>query len=995
MSTLSKRSAISCPGASSHSSGLISKILLLTLVLIFFPLLTPKVYSSQVTLAWDANTESQLAGYKVYYGGASRNYDQTIDVGNQTSYALAEMPEYQKTYFAVTAYDKYNQESGFSEELVWEADQPATVYVISASAENGGSISPSGQVEVVSGGEVTFSITADDGYAIHDVVVNDVSQGEKSTYTFSNVSKDQNISAFFSQIQIVEFGSLSATIEPGEAVTAEAKWRIDGGEWQNSGDVVSGLPTGTHTVQFSNLSGWDKPDDQSLSVTQNKTTITTGKYIRQTGSLSATISPTEAIAAGAQWRVNNGEWQVSGHELSGLPVGTYTVQFRHISGWNHPADKTVSVTQGNTVNISGEYTPYAGEIEDKTDILVIAPHPDDDLITAGGVIYNAVQMGKSVKVVYITNGDYQGIETGYLRQDEAVAGQSWLGVDEDSLIFLGYPEGYLINLFFDYQNEFDMFTTEQGQYHTYGKRGLGRTDFHTYRWGSPATYNKHNLIMDIQDILLTYKPDYILTTSEYDGYSDHAVTYQLMKETIVNINNFDPLFNPTIYKTIVHWDGDWPEPINRDAYYTEIPDLYEKTGLNWEARASIDLPYYVQTAKVNAISEHRSQGGLSGFLGYYVHKDEIFWVEKLFGNNEPLVINAGFDQNVQEGEQVYLDGSKSLDNDSLNYQWSQVAGISVELSDPYAASPGFTAPAELNHDEHLVFQLVVSDGISTSIPDFVQVKVEAANPYVNIAQLADVSASSENADTGQLAIKAVDGIVDGWPGDHTREWATLGEGAGAWLCLEWPDYHESDRIVAYDRPNEYDHILGAALAFNNGADIIELDALDVIAGRTEFKFKPVKFTNMCFIVDKVSNRTQSTGLAEIEVFGISSRTKDTSDPVEIIPEPVSGNLSVTPLGDFVFEGRSGGPFRPNRTTYTLTNTGEEAISWEVTNTKSWLRVSSERGTLGSGESVDIALSIFNRDTRGLGGGTHSDTVSFNNTTNGYGDTTRKIFLEIR
>jgi len=49
------------------------------------PLLTPNAFSSQVTLAWDQNTEPDLAGYKLYYGNASGNYAQVIDVGKPTS----------------------------------------------------------------------------------------------------------------------------------------------------------------------------------------------------------------------------------------------------------------------------------------------------------------------------------------------------------------------------------------------------------------------------------------------------------------------------------------------------------------------------------------------------------------------------------------------------------------------------------------------------------------------------------------------------------------------------------------------------------------------------------------------------------------------------------------------------------------------------------------------------------------------------------------------
>ncbi len=43
------------------------------------------VYSAQATLAWTPNSESDLAGYKVYYGNSSGIYDNSVDVGNKTS----------------------------------------------------------------------------------------------------------------------------------------------------------------------------------------------------------------------------------------------------------------------------------------------------------------------------------------------------------------------------------------------------------------------------------------------------------------------------------------------------------------------------------------------------------------------------------------------------------------------------------------------------------------------------------------------------------------------------------------------------------------------------------------------------------------------------------------------------------------------------------------------------------------------------------------------
>ena len=43
--------------------------------------------ASAARLVWDANTESDLAGYKIHYGLASGQYTNTVDVGNVTDMA--------------------------------------------------------------------------------------------------------------------------------------------------------------------------------------------------------------------------------------------------------------------------------------------------------------------------------------------------------------------------------------------------------------------------------------------------------------------------------------------------------------------------------------------------------------------------------------------------------------------------------------------------------------------------------------------------------------------------------------------------------------------------------------------------------------------------------------------------------------------------------------------------------------------------------------------
>ena len=80
---------------------------------------TAYVYSMEVTFVWSQNTESDFAGYKIYTGPSSRNYDSVIDTGNQTSYKFQNLEEGQTVYIAVTAYDISNNESGYSSEVTY------------------------------------------------------------------------------------------------------------------------------------------------------------------------------------------------------------------------------------------------------------------------------------------------------------------------------------------------------------------------------------------------------------------------------------------------------------------------------------------------------------------------------------------------------------------------------------------------------------------------------------------------------------------------------------------------------------------------------------------------------------------------------------------------------------------------------------------------------------------------------------------------------------
>lgn len=74
-----------------------------------------------------------------------------------------------------------------------------TTYIITATAGENGSISPSGSVEVKEGADQTFTITADEGYEIENLKVDGSEVSAASSYTFNNVTEAHSIEATFKQ----------------------------------------------------------------------------------------------------------------------------------------------------------------------------------------------------------------------------------------------------------------------------------------------------------------------------------------------------------------------------------------------------------------------------------------------------------------------------------------------------------------------------------------------------------------------------------------------------------------------------------------------------------------------------------------------------------------------------------------------------------------------------------------------------------------------------
>ena len=111
------------------------------------------------------------------------------------------------------------------------------------------------------------------------------------------------------------------------------------------------------------------------------------------------------------------------------------------------------------------------------------------------------------------------------------------------------------------------------------------------------------------------------------------------------------------------------------------------------------------------------------------------------------------------------------------------------------------------------------------------------------------------------------------------------------------------------------------------------------------------------------------------------------------PANAPGSLAVTPAGGLSASGNYGGTFTPSSLQFTLNNPGTTSVNWTAAKTQGWVSLSSSSGTLAAGASTTVTASI-NGGAASLDAGSYSDTVTFTNTTNGTGSTTRPVSLVI-
>lgn len=181
------------------------------------------------------------------------------------------------------------------------------------------------------------------------------------------------------------------------------------------------------------------------------------------------------------------------------------------------------------------------------DVLIVAPHPDDETIGCAGVTLQAIARGERVGIVVLTQGDahvkltavvaqkpaeHLGpddfIRAGVLRQGHTLRAAASLGVAEADVVFLGYPDGGLGKMYRDagetpYRQPL---TSKQATY------AGARRDYHSARLGRPAPYTRASVLADLETLLRERQPRAVYVTHESDKHQDHTAAFWFVRDAL-------------------------------------------------------------------------------------------------------------------------------------------------------------------------------------------------------------------------------------------------------------------------------------------------------------------------------------------------------------------------------------------------------------------------------------------------------------------------------
>ncbi|MFA5095841.1 MAG: PIG-L family deacetylase [Candidatus Omnitrophota bacterium] len=311
-------------------------------------------------------------------------------------------------------------------------------------------------------------------------------------------------------------------------------------------------------------------------------------------------------------------------------------------------------------------------------VLILAPHPDDEAIACAGVIQQAKKAGARIKIVYLTNGDNnefafmvyekrplfiksEFIYMGKVRMREAIRAMKLLGLQEEQLIFLGYPD-------FGTYAIFSRYWQAKAAYKSMLTRSSSVPYKAAFSFGAP--YTGESILSDLKKIILDYKPERVFVSHPADTNGDHRALYLFTQIALRDLRKQIP--RPKVHPYLVHCPG-WPKPRH---YHPELdlepPESFKDAQISW---SGVRLSPQELERKHQAILSYFSQTRSSAFyLLSFARKQELFGdypeitLERQASHQENALKFFGFSPILARSQ-----GKEAVCDDCLIEVWGKVS----------------------------------------------------------------------------------------------------------------------------------------------------------------------------------------------------------------------------------------------------------------------------------------------------------------------------------
>lgn len=259
-------------------------------------------------------------------------------------------------------------------------------------------------------------------------------------------------------------------------------------------------------------------------------------------------------------------------------------------------------------------------------VLVFAPHNDDEALGCAEFIKYTLKNGGQVQVVFTTNGDgfknaiqfdyyklspkpTDYIQFGYTRQQESITALETLGVSRDNIIFLGYPDGGISDLWnsnWDANNPYLSAFTK-----------VNKTPYNN-SYTKDVSYTGENLVLDFTKILEAYQPTCLVMPHPNDNHPDHYGTNEFVKYTLQTIN-----YKPDQELLYLVHRGDWPTPMTQNtSLYLVPPYKLINTGTTWSA-LNLDAADIAEKASILKLYNTQTRT-LGRLMSAFERQNEMF-----------------------------------------------------------------------------------------------------------------------------------------------------------------------------------------------------------------------------------------------------------------------------------------------------------------------------------------------------------------------------------